>query len=76
MKKHLIAITLILTAMALPAVAEDFKIVKATDSLETRLKGFQERDKAILARLAELERKVAGMQRQITILHAKKADKN
>lgn len=27
------------------------------------------------ARLTELERKVAGMQKQITILHAKKADK-
>ena len=27
------------------------------------------------ARVAELERKVAGMQKQITLLHAKKADK-
>ncbi len=38
-------------------------------------KGFNQKLESRDARITELERKVAGMQKQITILHAKKADK-
>lgn len=37
--------------------------------------GFQQKLDAKELRIAELERKVAGMQHQITVLHAKKVDK-
>jgi hypothetical protein len=53
-------------------------------TIQPRLKALEDKQEehlsrwefaAAIKRVAELERKVAGMQKQITILHAKKVDK-
>lgn len=48
---------------------------KRIESLEAQCKATYKVNNIAGARLDELERKVAGIQKQITVLHAKKADK-
>lgn len=70
MNKTLLAVVLVIVC-SIPVLAQTKPVTTISEALSVTFKEIGKSN----VRITELERKVAGMQKQITILHAKKADK-